>query len=273
MNTALLIIDPQNSFCTQEPAHAQQILHSGELFVPGANDDMYRLSQFIRNNRENISKIYVTMDSHGMQHIAHPCYWIDENGNNPEPFTILFCLNDKIIGKKMDGTVIGEFKTKIELLRAWGQKYVQKVFEHIIWPPHCLVGTEGHNIVRPLIDELIEWERVTGDSIDYFFKGKDADAEMFSAVKDVLGNEPEGALHDGPLFNHNQLLVAGEAMNFCVASTVRDLINDRDELARKVVLLRDCTSNVPSREDLGNIFLKEMTEKGMLISNTKDFTF
>ena len=79
MSNALLIIDPQNDFCNP----------NGTLFVSGADKDCGRLAEFIDNNSSKISSIHITLDSHPTYHIAHPEFWMDENGNNPKPFTII----------------------------------------------------------------------------------------------------------------------------------------------------------------------------------------
>ena len=44
MKTLLIIIDPQESFCNPNIApEDQQVIHNGELAVPGAKEDMERL--------------------------------------------------------------------------------------------------------------------------------------------------------------------------------------------------------------------------------------
>lgn len=56
----LLIIDPQIDF---HPG--------GSLAVAGANEDSERIAAFIASNRQKISEIYVTLDSH---HVLIPVY-------------------------------------------------------------------------------------------------------------------------------------------------------------------------------------------------------
>lgn len=33
--------------------------------------------------------MYVTLDSHHKYDVAHPGYWVDGEGNNPSPFTLI----------------------------------------------------------------------------------------------------------------------------------------------------------------------------------------
>lgn len=49
----LLIIDPQNDF------HV-----GGSLGVPGAHEDSERTANFIRRHIDDISEIYITLDTH-----------------------------------------------------------------------------------------------------------------------------------------------------------------------------------------------------------------
>jgi len=78
VSEALLIIDPQNDFC-----------EGGSLAVPGANEDAERIAHFIRSHSECLHQIYVTLDSHHKMHIAHPSFWINDENENPNPFTII----------------------------------------------------------------------------------------------------------------------------------------------------------------------------------------
>ncbi len=64
--STLLIIDPQNDFCSPE----------GALFVPGAVEDCERLVSFIGREKSSIDSIHVTLDSHPNYHIAHPIFWV-----------------------------------------------------------------------------------------------------------------------------------------------------------------------------------------------------
>ena len=70
------------------------------------------------------------------------------------------------------------------------------------------------------------------------------------------------------------IALAGEALNFCLANTVRDIAdNFGEENIRKLVLLTDATSPVPGPdfEPLTESFMKEMTGRGMQVSTTREF--
>lgn len=49
-------------------------------------------SQYVRANIDNIEDIFVTLDSHNREHIAHAKSWntkADGSGNYPTPFTLI----------------------------------------------------------------------------------------------------------------------------------------------------------------------------------------
>ena len=79
MRFSLLIIDPQNDFSSPE----------GTLYVPGAKEDSKRLASFVDKNTDKISSIHITLDAHPNYHIAHPYFWVDSEGKNPAPYTII----------------------------------------------------------------------------------------------------------------------------------------------------------------------------------------
>ena len=70
----LFAIDPQVDFCDGS---------TGNLFVPGADEDMKRLAVMIEKYGGDIDEIQITMDSHYKIHIAHARCWVDKNGKNP----------------------------------------------------------------------------------------------------------------------------------------------------------------------------------------------
>ena len=131
MKTLCLIIDPQNSFC--DP--------SGELYVGGAEKDMNRLAEVVRHRQGEIHRILVTLDSHNKIHIAHPVWWVDAEGNPPDPFT-------RISIQDLDS---GRYQASNPAHRAWTRFYLEAVGSHVIWPYHCLIGPWGHEVYGPLL--------------------------------------------------------------------------------------------------------------------------
>ena len=285
----LVIIDPQNSFCKVVPSDQQQVVHDGELCVPGAWEDMERVAALVTRLSDKLHEIHVTLDSHHPLHIAHPVYFRNvSDGSNPNPFTILREENGKIIGSAIDSNGnpydVGEFVTSLRselqetldylvALRTGGR------YPHCIWPQHCLIGTPGHNVVQPLFDALFAWEsKHIGAIVDFVTKGSNYRREHFSAVKaEVIDNEDDTTALNTDFINTvmaaDEILLAGEALSHCLANTVRDMANSfkDDSFIQKCVLLTDGSSNVPGFNGYGTDFINEMTARGMKTATCADY--
>lgn len=282
----LVIIDPQNSFCEVVPMTEQQVKHTGELCVPGAWDDMVRVSNMIQRLGKKVNRIHVTLDSHHQWHIAHPCWFKDSKGNNPAPFTSMRLEKDNIIGSQfVNGKPVdvGEYTPSLfGTDYKWTYEYLaelekNKRYSHMIWPLHCLIGSPGHNIVAPLFDALLNWETSCRQTVNKITKGSCRHVEHFSAVRAEVIHpaDPSTQLNTDfvqTLSESDEILLCGEALNFCLANTARDIATELGpDFVKKCVLLSDGSSNVTGLEFLGDQFIKDMTAMGMQISTTKDY--
>ena len=45
--------------------------------------------QFLYKHMDKLSKIIVSLDTHEVKQIFHPCWWVDIEGNHPAPYTII----------------------------------------------------------------------------------------------------------------------------------------------------------------------------------------
>jgi nicotinamidase-related amidase len=257
-----LIIDPQEDFCNPE---------TGALYVPGAEKDMERLADLIHRLGDDIDQVHVTLDSHHYLHIAHPVWWIDENGRHPAPFTI-------ISGADVDA---GQWRAVQPEAQERSAAYVRALARNsryplCIWPYHCLIGSAGHAVSPVLFAALTEWAsgfRV----VDYVEKGSSIWTEHYSAIRaDVPDPADPSTLPNRRLLDSlaeaDLTFVAGEASSHCVANTVRDLAGEMgDAFLHKVVLLTDATSAVTGFEANATDFLREMTSRGMRTATTADF--
>ncbi len=261
MNIQLLTIDPQNDFC--DP--------NGSLYVPGANEDMERLSAMIDRIGDKID-IHVTLDSHRTIDVAHPAFWKDSSGNHPNPYTII----------STDDVKNAVWQTKNPGFAQRGLDYVIQLesngrYPLCIWPEHCIIGSWGHSIYPVLSDALINWERRNFAMVGYVTKGSNLFTEHYSAVQadGVDAADPSTMLNTNLidiLKIADQVVITGEALSHCVANTVNDIIDNFGvDNIKKLVLLEDTTSNVPGFEKLGTDFVKEAIAKGMQISKSTDF--
>ncbi len=256
----LFIIDPQRDFC--EP--------DGGLYVPGAEKDIARLSALIRRNVDAFDAVHITLDSHHRVHIANPIWWLDSNGNHPDPFT------------QIDATEVESGKW-----RAYNPAFQQRSLDYVraltaqgrytltIWPYHCLIGSSGAAVAPELFETLRLWEERFA-VVNAIAKGSNIFTEHYSAVRaDVTDPEDPSTMLNTGLINalragpDRPILVAGEALSHCVANTIRDVANEfSPEELRNIILLEDACSNASGFEALGRDFLIEMSARGMQVSAT-----
>ncbi len=283
----LLVIDPQNDFCTEKveiinPLLPDPDLMNGALYVGGAETDMSRLAKMVKRIGDRLYDIHVTLDSHRLVDISHPIFWEDMQGNPPGPFTII----------SFEDVQNGIWRAKNPGYQVKATNYVRTLYENkryplCIWPPHCLIGTWGHNVVPELFTEMLAWEEKNFANVDFVTKGSNPFTEHYSGVQADVPDpmDPSTQLNTG-LINTLQeadiILLAGEARSHCLSNTVRDIADKFDldgngEYVKKMVLLTDATSDVGDLpgstmfKDMGEAFVTDLCAKGMDLSTTVEF--
>jgi len=263
LNVHLLIIDPQNDFCDPQ---------KGSLYVPGADDDMNRVATMLNRLCHKICDIHVTLDSHHLIDIAHPVFWKNAKGEHPSPFT-------QITAKDVE---YGDWTTTLPSARPRALDYLHSLelrgrYPHVIWPPHCLIGSIGHNVYTPLFAALRKWEEQRFGLVDYVTKGSNLWTEHFSAVQAEVPDpmDPNTQLNATLIHTLEEadiILLAGEAGSHCVANTVRDIIThfSAPEYVQKMVLLKDAISPVTGFETHQQDFIADMCALGMKTSTTTE---
>lgn len=265
MKIHLVVIDPQNDFCNP----------NGSLFVPGADKDIDRLATMVKRLSGKLDDIHVTLDSHRKVDISHPMWWKDASGKRPGPFTII-SAGDLESGKW--DTYLPSFRPRtLAYLKALE---VRGRYGHTVWPEHCLIGDEGHN-VHPLLSAAIhEWEDRFAQC-EFVTKGSNPWTEHFSAVAAEVPDPDDATTQVNTglittLEKADMILLAGQALSHCVANTVMDIAGNFSDPAyiKKLVLLTDATSEVPNPpgmtifSDFTQKFLADMKAKGMALSTT-----
>lgn len=258
MKTVLVAIDMQNDFCSPQ----------GALYVPNAEADVANLAAFIEANLHQIDGVVLTLDTHHVVDISHPSFWMDMNGCFPPPYTTI-SLEDVLEGRWIPRY---EAEKAVEYLRKLKE---QEEFPHIIWPEHCLIGSEGASIARPLMEVLAVWAR-TGRYYSAYSKGSNPFTEHFGALKAnvPIDDAPETQLNltlIEELRQYDRIVVAGEAKSHCVASTIKQLCQFPD-LIEKAVLLNDCSSNVPNFEKIADPIYRAAEKLGMKSVSSKMLT-
>ena len=259
----LVVIDPQVDFCDPR----------GALFVQGADCDMDRLARMVIRIAPRLEDVHVTLDSHRLIDVAHPIFWQDSSGKHPTPFTIITA--SEVEGGRWTPVLPGMYRRMIDYVKSLE---ANGRYPLCIWPPHCLIGSEGHNVVPALRQALLGWEEKRLAMVDYVTKGSNPWTEHYSAIcADVPDPRDPGTQINTRfiqvLLDADIIAIAGEAGSHCLANTVRDIAGNfgDDAYIKRLVLLKDATSPVPGFEPYQDTFLREMTARGMQISTTSDF--
>lgn len=263
MRLEFLIIDPQNDF-SDTPGAA--------LPVPGASADAERLARLLDRLGDRIAEIHVTLDTHQLVDIAHPVFWLDRSGRRPAPFTQITVADVEN----------GDW-------RPFRSEYQQRALDYVralrdngrytltVWPPHCLIGTWGHNVIPVVAEALRRWEEQGFARVDYVTKGHNPWTEHYSAVQADVPDptDPTTQLNVRlikTLETADRVALSGQALSHCVANTVRDIADYfGQESVRKLVLIEDTSSPVPGFEPLARQFLADMKQRGMKTARAAEF--
>ena len=167
MNIALLIIDMQRDF----------VLNGAPLGVPGGEEDDDRAGKLIDRIGSKLSSIICTLDQHHRVHIAQPTYWLDRDGNHPNPFTEI----------SHDSVKDGFWRTAVMGLQDWGFRYTKELYDGgrfplVIWPEHCLIGRHGACLSPKVEESISRWEGRPA-VVRYVPKGSCPHTEHYGAVR------------------------------------------------------------------------------------------
>ena len=291
-NVHLLVIDGQRDFCFPEGS-----LYVGGRSGKGALDDNRRTAELIYRNLARLTNITTTHDTHYAFQIFFPSFWIDQHGA-PLAAHREVTSEQVIAGTATPNPAVASWicNGDVEWLRRQALDYCQQLekagrYRLYLWPPHCLIGSEGHALAGVIHEARLFHSYARGAQSWAELKGGHPLTENYSVLR------PEVLVkHDGtPLGERNValietllkadlLIVAGQAASHCVKSTVDDLleaIQARDpKLARKVVLLTDCMSSVAVPDGKGGFYadftpqteqaLQRYAEAGMRLGNSGD---
>jgi nicotinamidase-related amidase len=280
----VLSIDNQLDFC-----HPDGTLYVAGRSGTGAIDDSARIAAWTYRNLARITEISDTLDTHFPIQIFYATMWLGPNGETLQPHSLI--VPDKshtgkpedarLLNMDLAGNVIYEgvvpnpaisqwlCNSNYEWLRKQVAFYAWQLvndgkYTLYLWPPHCMLGSAGHASVGVIHEahafhsycRLIQsWKEV---------KGGNPLTENFSVLK------PEVLLRwDGqPLAQKNVsfikklissdiVVVHGQAGSHCVRSSIDDLLDEimaaDPNLARKVYILRDCTSAVTVPDGKGGL--------------------
>ena len=266
----LLLVDEQKDFCLPE----------GALFVAGrsgtgAVDDTRRLVEWIYRNLASVTRITATLDTHLAFQIFFASFWVDRDGRPAEPHRVVTAADVRDGALRPNPAVAAWLSRGDEgWLRAEALHYCESLeregkYRLYLWPPHCLLGGDGHALVGAVQEARLFQAYVRGAQSWTEEKGSHPLTENYSVLRPEVRVRHDGRPLPGrnarlvdSLLASGALVVAGQASSHCVKSTVEDLLGEiraRDPaLAGRVYLLVDCMSPVVVPDGSGG-FLADFT--------------
>lgn len=257
----LLLVDVQKDFC-----FPRGTLYVGGRSGTGAMDDSDRIARFIYRNLENLSDITCTLDTHFPFQIFSPSFWLDENGEPPAPHQEITTDDIRAGRMRPNPDVVAWVEPRVDpkVGEAWLIKQVEFYCQELersgkyklyLWPPHCLLGSDGHPLVGVIHEARLfhAWARGARGAIE--IKGGHPLTENYSVLSpEVLFTWDKRQIAERnahfieTLLTADAVILSGQASSHCVKSTIDDLLAEivtRDPgLACKIYILRDCMSAV-----------------------------
>lgn len=288
----LLLIDPQLDFhdtlegsvrklpkaVTEEWMTELSPATNGSLAVNGSAVDSVAISNMIMKHMKEIDEIYVTLDTHHVNHIGHAAFWWKgEVDKKVEPTPLVDTIRHAdIVSKK--------YQPKDQSLMDHVLHYSQQLenkgnfTEMQIWPEHCLIGTSGHAVVGNINRALQSWSEYHMKVIEYIHKGENCLTEMYSAIEAEvpIPTDPNTQTNKDLIHKLKQakkLLICGQAKSLTVKFTTNDIVkywvadgfekDDGQGMVRRnpadIILLEDGMSPVQGFEAKAEEFIAYVT--------------
>lgn len=269
----LLLIDLQKDFCFPEGS-----LYVGGRSGAGAMEDNDRIARFIYGNLDVLSEVTVTLDTHFPFQIFSPAFWVDAEGRPLAAHTTITTEqiragearpNPAVASWASGGSypwLLRQVEHYCAQLEAAG-KYVL-----YLWPPHCLLGSEGHTLAGVIQEARVFHAFARHAPALAEVKGGSILTENYSVFAPEVTTRHDGRGSIGQrnkrfletLLQSDAVFIAGQAASHCVKSSIDDLLTEimaqDPALVRKVYILEDCMSAVavPSPNDPGD-FIADFT--------------
>jgi nicotinamidase-related amidase len=256
MKKLLLIIDPQVDFIT------------GSLAVKNAEECMTRLTNLIKESGMTFDDIIVTLDSHQSGHVSFRSSWLVKSWENDEPVT-------KITPEMIGNCIKPRYSDfNLEDISAYIKRQEGSCLN--LWPDHCVIGTPGHAIYPDLFNALEDWAKKNQKSWKMILKGNRTDREMYSAIscdgEENIGLGYTPVISGELLKEYDKIYIAGIAMDFCVAETVKDLVKKfESEIQDRLVFIDDCMPLIVEGNESTEIYRDSLEKHGAIMINADSY--
>jgi hypothetical protein len=267
----LIAIDIQNDFMPD----------IGSLPVPGAKEDVARLTRFMYDNMEGLTDVMCSIDTHYPMQIFHPAMWTGKNGGNPDPYTMI-TYDDVANGTwRITGGDPKVVSRCLKALAAAGKVGV------LVWPYHCLIGTTGWALEQEFANMVHFHAHAKKSKPQFVFKGTDVYSEMYGIIEPeynpqgfvnfqvlnaIAGEDENGQFK----IHYDEIYLAGEAASHCLLESGAQILNrfkDRLEVTQRITILEDCTSPVTGFEQQAKDAFENFKKTyGIKVAKSTDIT-
>src|SRR5688572_8746313 len=231
----LLLIDLQKDFCFPEGT-----LYVGGRSGRGAIEDNDRIARFIYRNVDVLTDVTVTLDTHFPFQIFSPAFWIDSAGRPLAAHGMI------TTGQIRSGSVRPN-PAMAGWLSGGNYGWLMRQVEHYctelekrgkytlyLWPPHCLLGSEGHALAGVIQEARTFFSYVRTAPALAEVKGGNLLTENYSvfAPEVLTRHDGRGAIGQRNkrflelLLSNDAVVIAGQAASHCVKSSIDDLLDE-----------------------------------------------
>lgn len=236
----------------------QDFMDNGSLEVQNANKDVERATKFIYDNMDDISQIAVSLDTHNPFQIFFPCWWVGENGNNPDPYTVI-TLADLDAGKWKPLINPIASREYVEHLEKDGKKTL------VVWPYHCLQGTTGAALENQFANIVYFHSVAKKTMVQRLVKGQDPLSEMYGIIKPEYDTKNYINIDFlNKIEKFEKVIILGEAKSHCVLESIKQILEyyeNNQEVTKKIYILEDCMSVIPGFEQITEDTFNEFKKK------------
>jgi len=240
-NVAFLGIDYQRDFIDWEGK-------PGALPVAGSRFDVQRATELLYLGTDIWTDLVFTMDWHVLYQISHSSWWLDMTTNeHPDP--------TKITPISWDEVESGRYKPLFEI--PWSRDYVKGLGVSMVWPYHCMAGSEGATIAPALFEAAHFVAAARMIQPTYMTKGSCPQTEHYGPFEPCVRypHDPQGTIntHMLDLIGSNDvIIVAGEAEDYCVREGMNQVLKyfaNKPDVLQRIRFVRDLTSPVFGGDD------------------------
>ena len=223
---------------------------------------------------KGISRIMCSLDAHGEHHIFLPCWWVNQKGEHPAPYTII--TYDDVANNRWY-PVIGNPRDSIDYLKEIEKPGADKK-NLCIWPIHCQVGMPGFNLEKEF-GKMVNFFSLARMSANKMVqKGQDPLSEMYGILKPEYSKKN---FLNMPVINaiveYDEIYVVGEAASHCLMESVKQIAEyfaNSPEVTQKITILEDCTSPITGYEaDTQKAFDNFKNTYGIHFAKSTDIQF